>query len=71
MSIAGNVEIIIYNVKGQKVTTLYNDYTKTNEYITVKWDGKDQHSNKVASGIYMYRLKTANHEYLKKMIMMK
>jgi len=67
----GNAELIIYNIKGQKVVTLYNENTSANEYITVKWNGSDHKQNKVSSGIYMYKLKTANNEYMKKMILMK
>jgi flagellar hook assembly protein FlgD len=26
----------------------------TNDYITVKWDGRNNNGNKVASGVYVY-----------------
>jgi len=67
----GNAELVIYNLKGQKVITLFNDQVNAKEYINVKWNGSDNSGNKVSSGIYMYKLKTANKEFMKKMILMK
>jgi len=67
----GKAQLVIYNVKGQKVVTLFNDHANANEYITVNWDGTDSSGNKVSSGVYMYKLRTDNKEYMKKMILMK
>jgi len=67
----GKAELVIFNLKGQKVTTLFNGQVNTDEYINVKWNGTDEDNNKVSSGVYMYKLKTANKEYMKKMILMK
>ncbi|MCD4820257.1 MAG: T9SS type A sorting domain-containing protein [Candidatus Cloacimonetes bacterium] len=67
----GNAELTIYNLKGQKVITLYEAYTIANEYITVKWNGKDHQENDVSSGVYLYKLKTDSCTFLKKMIMVK
>ncbi|MCD4818528.1 MAG: T9SS type A sorting domain-containing protein [Candidatus Cloacimonetes bacterium] len=68
---SGNAELSIYNIKGQKVITLFDDHVSANEYITVNWNGKDSHQNAVSSGVYMYKLKTDNKEHLRKMILMK
>jgi Secretion system C-terminal sorting domain len=68
---SGNVEVSIFNIKGQKVITLFDDYAKANEYISVKWNGKDEQQNAVSSGVYMYKLKADNKEHLRKMILMK
>ena len=51
----GNVNIIIYNVLGQKVKTLVISYKNSGSY-EVKWDGKNNYGDKVSSGIYFYRL---------------
>jgi len=67
----GNAELAIYNIKGQEIISLFNDQVNANEYIKVKWNGKDQNQNKVSSGVYMYKLRTANYEFIKKMILMK
>ena len=45
--------------------------TNASEIGSVTWDGDDNSGNAVASGLYMYKLKTTNKEYSKKMIMMK
>jgi len=68
---SGNVELTIYNLKGQNIITLYNEYTYANENISVKWDGKNLQEKFVASGVYLYKLKTENSTYLRKMILIK
>jgi Secretion system C-terminal sorting domain len=68
---AGIAELTIYNIKGQKVITLYNAQTNANEYISVEWDGKDLYQKSVASGIYMYKLKTAKTTFMKRMLLVK
>jgi len=64
------VTLDIYNVLGQKITSLVN--RKHNRGIhSVKWNGKDINGNSVASGIYIYILKTKNFKLSRKMIYMK
>ena len=53
---SGMVEIVIYNLKGQTVKTLVNENKNSGNY-QVSWNGKDNHNNKVSSGIYLYELK--------------
>jgi len=67
----GNAELKVYNVKGQEVVTLYCNHADADEYVTVKWDGKDYNQNDVASGVYTYILKTTKNEYTKRMILLK
>jgi len=67
----GNAELSIYNIKGQKVITLYDSYSLANKYIPVHWDGKDLQKKDVSSGTYLYKLKTDNKAYMKKMLLMK
>ena len=54
-----NTEIIIYNIKGQKVKQfkIENLKLKINEVV---WDGKDDSGKPVANGIYLYRLKVGD-----------
>jgi hypothetical protein len=49
------VEIIIYNLLGQKVRTLVKERKYPGKH-QVTWDGKDNEGNDLASGIYFYRL---------------
>jgi len=64
------VSLEIYNLRGQKVKTLVNAKKEKGEW-TVFWNGKDENSNSVCSGIYFYRLKTENFVQSKRMILLK
>ncbi|KAA3637659.1 MAG: T9SS C-terminal target domain-containing protein [Calditrichaeota bacterium] len=46
----GNVSVDVYNIIGQKVTTLYNDYQDAGDH-EIEWDASAQ-----ASGIYLIRV---------------
>ncbi len=66
----GNVELAIFNIKGQKVRTLLNE-TKIKGSHTVTWNGKDLQNKTVASGIYFYKLTSGEKTQVRKMIMVK
>ena len=66
----GKVSIEIYNLAGQKVTTLLNANQKTGEHAVV-WNGTDETGKTVASGIYLYKIKNGKYTSTKKMILMK
>jgi predicted outer membrane repeat protein len=51
----GKVELAVYNVKGQKVSTLINEELAAGEQKIV-WQGTDNEGHKVSSGIYFIRL---------------
>ena len=68
---AGNVILEVFNVKGQKVTTLVDRNHEPGNY-KVDWNGTDVHGKNVTSGIYFYKMKTGNrYSSTKKMIMLK
>ncbi len=60
-----NVKLTVYNILGQKVTTLVNTEQSAGEY-SVKWDGA-----LAASGMYFYKLNTGETSISKKMILLK
>ena len=64
------VELAVYNLKGQKVKQLVSDQLSAGQYSVV-WNGKDDNGKSVSSGIYFYKMKTDNFEKTKKMILMK
>jgi hypothetical protein len=64
------VSLTIYNVLGQHVTTLVDDYMAAG-YRTISWNGTDQTGRTVASGVYFYKLKTDDFSSTKKMMMLK
>ncbi|MBL7086587.1 MAG: T9SS type A sorting domain-containing protein, partial [Candidatus Cloacimonetes bacterium] len=65
-----NIEIRIYNVKGQLVKN-FELRIPNSEFPKVVWDGKDENGKPVSSGIYLYKIKSGNFTATKKMIMMK
>jgi len=65
---AGKVTLEVFNVLGQKVNTLVNEYM-TAGYKIVNWDGRDAQGNNVASGIYFYRLLAEDFKQTKKMLL--
>jgi flagellar hook assembly protein FlgD len=47
------VEITIFNVQGQKVTSLVNDVRPAGSH-KITWNGLSETGQPVASGIYLY-----------------
>ncbi len=70
MANSGNAELSIYNIKGQRVKTLINDHVEAGEHSII-WNGKDNSDSDVSTGVYFYRLKTADGVQNKKMLLLK
>jgi hypothetical protein len=70
LSKQGHVRLYIYNILGQKVTTLLNEILPAG-YKIVTWDGTDDNNNEVASGVYFYKLRAGEYSETKEMILMK
>jgi flagellar hook assembly protein FlgD len=51
------VELIVYNILGQKIKTLVNEEKYAGEF-QISWDGKNDLGQFVASGIYLGQIKT-------------
>ncbi len=64
------VDLSIYNIKGQKVTTLITDKLSAGNH-TVIWNGNDNNDKKVASGIYFYKLETKKKFLIRKMLLLR
>ncbi|MDP8232276.1 MAG: T9SS type A sorting domain-containing protein [Candidatus Zophobacter franzmannii] len=65
-----DVKLEVYNIRGQKVTTVVNERMQPG-YHSVIWDGKDKHNKQVSSGVYFYRLKADHKTLTKKMMLLK
>ena len=63
-------ELIVYNILGQKVKTLFNNVAKIG-LNTVTWNGKNESGLNVSSGVYYYLLKIGEDNLSKKMILLK
>ena len=64
------VQLEVYNMLGQKLKTLYSG-RQTAGFHTVLWDATNDKNVPMASGIYIYRLKTKNNVFVRKMILMR
>ncbi|RLC47570.1 MAG: hypothetical protein DRH57_03830, partial [Candidatus Cloacimonadota bacterium] len=67
---ASNVKIVVYNIKGELVKTLVNE-RKDAGYYNVIWNGKNDKSRLVGTGIYFYQLKSGNNSKIKKMLLLR
>ena len=67
---ANNVELSIFNIKGQKIATLINEQLSKGIH-SINWSGCDHNGNQVSSGIYLYKLKVGNQESVKRMLLLK
>ena len=65
-----DIDLVVYNLLGQKVTTLASGYYTPGEY-TVEWDGTDRFGNHLSSGVYFYSLVSGNNRVTKKMVLAK
>jgi hypothetical protein len=64
------VNLIIYNVLGRKVCTLYSGNLTQGHHEFV-WDGTDRKGVHVTSGIYFYKLETDDMVLVKKMFLLR
>jgi subtilisin family serine protease len=60
----------IYNIRGQVVKTVFQGELLPGRY-ELSWDGKDESGAEVASGVYLYGLKTGRGMVSRKMILLK
>ena len=61
----GEVSLKVYNILGQEVETLVNEFKNSGKY-SVQFNGSG-----LASGVYLYRLKVNDFTDIKKMILVK
>jgi hypothetical protein len=70
LSLRSKVKLEIFTITGRKVQTLVDGEQEAGDY-TKQWDGTQESGTKVASGLYIYRLKTLNYSNAKKMLYIK
>jgi len=63
-------ELKVFNILGQEVVTLVDDVRAAGAY-RVLWDGKNAAGLTVASGVYIYQIKTPNFTDAKKMMLIR
>jgi hypothetical protein len=65
-----NVEISVYDVNGRLVNTLYQGRLNAGPH-SVTWDGTAKNGVRVASGVYLYVLRTSMEEIGRRMVLLK
>lgn len=70
ISKASDVDLSIYNIRGQKVCTLVKSFKNAGNY-QVNWNGKTTTGDDVSSGIYYCRLKSSQGILTHKMLLIK
>ena len=64
------IKIEVYNDQGQLVVTLIDNYMGPGNF-SVTWDGKDSNGAQVASGVYIYKIKSLDLNLSKKVTFLK
>ncbi len=67
---ATEVKLTIYNLMGQEVRTLVNDMAQPGVH-NIQWNTLDNKGRAVASGVYLYRLETAEFTQTMKMTLLR
>ena len=67
-----NTELVIYNIKGQKIKTFHVILSGVEGQSSIIWDGRDENNFPVGSGVYFYQLiSEGNSKAINKMILIK
>jgi|GEM_PF-1056573 len=67
---SGFAHLDIYNVLGQRVTTLIDGHLDVGVH-SAEWNGRDDSGRAASTGIYFYRLSTAGRTEVKKMLLLR
>ncbi len=70
LPVKSSVVLSIYNILGQNITTLIDRVLSAGSH-TVVWDGANSDGDRVASGVYFYRLTTETNSDVRKMVLTK
>ncbi len=67
---AGETELTVFNLVGQKVATLVDGMREAGRY-TLRWDGRDEDGRSLATGVYIYRMQSRNHVETRKLLLLR
>jgi xylose isomerase len=59
LTTTADVELEVFNLAGQQVATLVEGTQEAGTYA-IHWDGRDDNGRQLASGVYLYRLRTGD-----------
>ena len=66
----GPIELAVYNLAGQQVAQLVRDTRQTGRHA-VRWDGRNDRGQILASGVYLYRLHAGDKIKVRKLLLLK
>ncbi len=68
----GHINLAIYNILGQQIRVLIDEeVTASANAYEIEWDGTDEMGRRVASGIYLYRIKQEKFAKTRRMLLMR
>jgi hypothetical protein len=65
------VNILIYDLKGNRIKTLITDKQMLPGGYNVSWAGRNQHNQSVSSGIYVLELQVDQYRQIRKMVLLR
>ncbi len=70
-----DVKIFIYDISGRPIKIFDLGYLRAGYYTTkataVRWDGRNEHGERVASGVYIYQMKVGRRAFTRRMVILK
>lgn len=69
LPVDSQVILKIYNMMGQEITTLVDGLLSAGNH-SIMWNGRNNHSKKVPSGMYLYQFRAGNYNVTKKMVLL-
>jgi Bacterial Ig domain/IPT/TIG domain/FlgD Ig-like domain len=70
LPVEAKVQLVIYNLVGQKVRTLVDEYQPAG-YKQVHWDGYDQYGHEAGTGVYLIRLEAGQQRFVRRITLLK
>ncbi|MBD3342170.1 MAG: T9SS type A sorting domain-containing protein, partial [Candidatus Lokiarchaeota archaeon] len=70
LSGAGNVSLKIYNIRGEEIRTLIDEYQNSGMHTT-SWNGKNDQGHPVSSGVYICKLKSVDYIRAVRMVVLR
>ena len=67
---AAGVELSVYNLAGQRVARLVQGFAGPGAY-RVLWGGRNDAGQSLASGMYIYRLRSGNRSEARKLLLLR
>ena len=68
---ASPVSLVVYDLEGRRVRTLYDGRILSAGEHTATWNGQDDAGQSVAGGVYLYALETSRGSQSRKMMLLK